>query len=283
MKLILLRLSLQHILLFLLLHVVPFLDCFHASLPDGFVQDLVAYIPPQEMIGTIITAATLAPYPQSLNTNVTSSPEHIMMMMFLASKDGKILILDMNKSSASWIPSSNMTVILDWKSRVCHNGSRWGIHSMTVHPKFGTTHPYLYLLYSSRKSSKDRCWDPTTYLASEPINRVSRITVTSNPWTLTSEKILLELTSSSKTYVSSQTPQEGTLAFGKDGMLYIATTSYDANSTIDRTSFLQGTILRIKDDGTIPQDNPNLSTLRSAKPCGKQIFPSKPMQSCSEV
>jgi hypothetical protein len=112
MKLIVPRLSLRQIIFLLFTYMIPFLDCYH-SLQDGFIQDLVAYIPPRVLTGTIITSATLAPYPQSWKGNLTSSHKPILL---LASKDGKILILEMKKSKASWIPSSNVTILLDWKS-----------------------------------------------------------------------------------------------------------------------------------------------------------------------
>jgi Glucose / Sorbosone dehydrogenase len=247
------------------------------SLPDGFIKDLVAYVPPSVLKDTVITAATVAPYPQSLNKNLSTSPSSALV--FLASKDGKIIVVDIPNSKLAFPPSSNFTMMLDWEPRVCHDGTRWGIHSMTVHPKFSTTHPYLYIMYSSRNAD-NICWDKT--LRSAAVNHVSRATVNFRPWKLTSELTLLELSSTQQSFISSKTPQEGTISFGKDGMLYVATTSYDANSTLDRTPFLQGTILRIHDDGRIPRDNPNVSPLRAAPPCGKNI-PSKPSKNCPEM
>jgi hypothetical protein len=245
-------------------------------LPVGFIQTLVAYIPPNVLVDTVITAVTVAPYPQALNKNSTLLSS---ALVFLASKDGKIIVVDIPDSKSTWPPSSDFTTILDWKPRVCHDGTRWGIHSMTVHPKFATTHPYLYIMYSSRNPD-NICWDKTFH--SIAANRVSRVTVKFRPWKLTSELPLLELTSTQHSFVSSKTPQEGTISYGKDGMLYIATTSYDANSTLDRSPFLQGTILRIHDDGRIPRDNPYVSSLRTATPCGKKL-PNKPIKTCAEM
>jgi hypothetical protein len=251
-------------------------DLIVYGLPTGFVQELVAYIPPNQLIDTIITAVTVAPYPQSLSKNSTLSSA---ALIFLASKDGKIIVIEMNDTKSAWLPSSNVTTIVDWKPRVCHNGTRWGIHSMTVHPKFATSHPYLYIMYSSR-NKENICWDRA--LRSDAVNRVSRTTVNFRPWKLTSELSLLELKSTQKAFLSAETPQEGTLSFGKDGMLYVATTSYSANSSIDQTPFLQGTILRIEDDGGIPRDNPYISSLRRVTPCGKKI-PLKPIKNCPEM
>jgi len=49
-------------------------------------------------------------------------------------------------------------------------------------------------------------------------------------------------------------PEEGTsrIAFGSDGMLYLSTTGKDPQDP----STLGGKVLRLKDDGTVPEDNP---------------------------
>jgi len=48
----------------------------------------------------------------------------------------------------------------------------------------------------------------------------------------------------------------GRIAFGPDGMLYITTGDAENNSLAQDINSLAGKILRIKDNGSIPEDNP---------------------------
>ena len=65
----------------------------------------------------------------------------------------------------------------------------------------------------------------------------------------------------------------GGMAFGNDGYLYLATgdagypREYDPANNLDN---LWGSILRIQDDGTVPDSNPYVTDPLAAR-CGTQI------------
>lgn len=110
-----------------------------------------------------------------------------------------------------------------------------GLLGVTIHPNF-TTNNFLYVFYTYTEDGK--LW-----------NKVLRITESNN-------KLQNAYTVLDK-IPASQFSNGGIIKFGPDGKLYIATGSDSDSSHLpqDKES-LVGKILRINDDGTIPQDNP---------------------------
>jgi putative heme-binding domain-containing protein len=97
-----------------------------------------------------------------------------------------------------------------------------------------------------------------TYVAAEPYphHRVSRFTARGDVALPGSEVVLLRGDDQRKLGNDSAGHQGGALHFGKDGKLYIAIGEQTAREPAQRLDTLQGKLLRINADGTIPDDNP---------------------------
>lgn len=112
--------------------------------------------------------------------------------------------------------------------------SEGGLLGLALHPEFDRNGwLYLYL---------------TTMAGSGLVNRVERYTLTDDVLTNRTE-ILTGIPGAS-------THDGGRIAFGPDGMLYIATGDADDSENAQDTDSLAGKILRITDKGGVPGDNP---------------------------
>lgn len=109
-----------------------------------------------------------------------------------------------------------------------------GLLGIALHPNF-LTNNYIYL-YSTSQTSNGI------------INRVERYRLSDDSL---SEKItILEGIKGSKNH------DGGHISFGPDGYLYITTGDAEVPNSAQDSLSLNGKILRIKDDGSIPSDNP---------------------------
>jgi glucose/arabinose dehydrogenase len=112
-----------------------------------------------------------------------------------------------------------------------------GLLGVTLDPNFSTNH-YVYIFYTATS--------PTVH------NRVSRFTAKGDVAVAGSQKVILDLPALGNTGGH----YGGSLRFGSDGKLYVGvgddTTPADAQSL----DTVNGKILRINRDGTIPADNP---------------------------
>jgi glucose/arabinose dehydrogenase len=109
-----------------------------------------------------------------------------------------------------------------------------GLLGLALHPDFASNH-WLYVYFTSRENGK-------------LINRVERYRWDND--SLMDRTVILD------DIPAGQYHDGGRLAFGPDGLLYLGTgDSGNSNLAQDKNS-LAGKILRIKDDGTIPRDNP---------------------------
>ena len=109
-----------------------------------------------------------------------------------------------------------------------------GLLGMALHPDFSNNR-YIYFYYTTRSEGK-------------LINRVER-------YKLDEQKL------SDKRVVVDNIPAAGNhdggrIAFGPDRMLYIATGDAQETSLAQDRNSLAGKILRVRDDGAIPEDNP---------------------------
>ncbi len=121
--------------------------------------------------------------------------------------------------------------------------SERGVLGLAVDPNF-TSNNYIYVYYSFNGS---------------PVrNRVSRFTVntTGTPTlNVASQTVLLDNISS-----AAGIHNAGTVLVGGDGKLYISTGDAGTSSNSQNLGNLSGKILRINRDGSIPSDNPFVST-----------------------
>jgi putative heme-binding domain-containing protein len=126
-----------------------------------------------------------------------------------------------------------------------HNWER-GLIGVTVHPDFPTTN-WLYVCYVMK--------EPFTH------HRISRFRVRGDVAIGSSEQVLLEGDDQSK--FGGNVPaghQGGAMHFGKDGRLYIGIGEQTAKTPAQDLRALQGKILCLMDDGSIPPDNPFVNT-----------------------
>ncbi len=120
-----------------------------------------------------------------------------------------------------------------------------GLIGVTVHPDFANQ-PYVYVCYVTAK--------PHTH------HRISRFRVEGDVAIADSEEVLIEGDDQSK--LGGNVPaghQGGAMHFGGDGMLYIGLGEQTAGMPAQELDTLQGKILRIEADGSIPPDNPFVS------------------------
>ena len=117
-----------------------------------------------------------------------------------------------------------------------------GLIGVTVAPNFPTD-PYVYVVYVTD--------NPYTH------HRISRFRADGDVAVTGSEEILFRGDDQSK--FGGHVPaghQGGGIHFGPDGKLYVGLGEQTAKTPSQRMDALQGKILRINPDGTIPSDNP---------------------------
>ncbi|GIV32050.1 MAG: hypothetical protein KatS3mg030_352 [Saprospiraceae bacterium] len=145
--------------------------------------------------------------------------------LFVLEKFGQVRIID---STGHLLPVPFLYIPVD-------NFNERGLLGIALPPDF-EQHPWVYLYYTVPGANH---------------NRVSRFRAVGNIADPLSEEILLELDT-----LAGPHHNAGAMLFGHDGMLYIATG--DGTHAPNSQSFdnLLGKILRIRPDGSIPEDNP---------------------------
>jgi len=98
-------------------------------------------------------------------------------------------------------------------------------------------------------------WIYVHYTTTEPRNRVSRFTVVGDVADPQSELVVWE-----NTQLAAVIHHGGSLAFGADGRLYIATGDQGFSANSRDLSNQHGKLLRVEADGSLPFDNPHLGT-----------------------
>jgi len=176
--------------------------------------------------------------------------------MLVATKPGQLRV---HKAGASGTIGA-----LDISDKVCSNSER-GLLGVAVDPDFGTTGSnYVYLYYTYNKFNACPLQEPARN--DNPVNRVSRFTISGDTVDPASEKILIDNIPS-----PNGNHNAGDLHFGKDGKLYVSVgdgacdyaepTECQSNNDASRDrNILLGKILRIDPDGSIPDDNPYAQT-----------------------
>ena len=114
-----------------------------------------------------------------------------------------------------------------------------GLLGITLDPNFSTNH-YVYIFYTATS--------PTVH------NRVSRYTANGDVAVPGSQKVLLDLPALGNTGAGGH--YGGSLRFGSDGKLYIGVGDDSTPADAQSLDTVNGKILRINRNGTIPANNP---------------------------
>ncbi|MAZ40875.1 glucose sorbosone dehydrogenase [bacterium] len=114
------------------------------------------------------------------------------------------------------------------------SGGEGGLLGLVLHPEF-ETNKYLYLYFTHSSTN-------TT------LNRVSRFVYQNGK--LVDEKIIIDDIPGAIFH------DGGRMAFGPDGLLYVTTGDATTPESAQDLTSLSGKILRVHDDGSIPEDNP---------------------------
>jgi glucose/arabinose dehydrogenase len=144
--------------------------------------------------------------------------------IFVTEKEGNIRVIESDKLVEEPLASLRVAKVFGG-----------GLLGITTHPDFAGNH-FLYVYYTY--SENEQLW-----------NKVLRITESNN-------KIQDAITIIDK-IPGSQFYNGGVIKFGPDKKLYVATgLSSEFSHQSQNASSLEGKILRLNDDGTIPADNP---------------------------
>ena len=144
--------------------------------------------------------------------------------IFVTEKDGTIKVIQNNTLLDSPLATLRGADVFDG-----------GLLGIALHPNFSTNH-YMYVFLTYEED--DNLW-----------NKILRITESENKLQ-NAETILDKIPGSSFT-------NGGFMKFGPDEKLYVGTgTVSDASHLPQDLDSLSGKILRLNDDGTIPNDNP---------------------------
>lgn len=194
---------------------------------DGFIEEMVA----SERAFT----GAFVPNP----TGPGTKPQ----MLLLSNKRGIVNVLTNPDESLE------TKEILNIEYALCSNGER-GFQSIVPHPNF-LENNYIYVFYTSIDNSPDCLEDPEF----GPRNRLSRFKMDSQTLRIKNEteEILLEGAPTPKFYHNG-----GAIKFGNDGKLYVTTGDGggDGPRTSQDLTNLHGALLRLNDDGSVPNDNP---------------------------
>lgn len=203
-----------------------------SKLKDLINKDEIATLPDQEPLwGNLNSDESLAdvqapPQVQTLVKNLNIPWE----IVFLA--DESILVTERPGDLVRIYPNDRQRITING---VSHRGEG-GLLGMALHPNFAKNN-WLYLYLTSTEGDKLK-------------NRVERYTFNLENNTLSERTVILDNIGGAPNH------DGGRIAFGPDGLLYVTTGDAQNSANAQNTSSLEGKILRIHDDGTIPTDNP---------------------------
>lgn len=181
----------------------------------------------KEVKPTVGVESTIIPVEQEMEI-IATGLEIPWDIAFLP--DGRMLVTE---RSGKLLMVGKETKTIKEIEGVMHKGEG-GLLGIAVHPQFEkNNYIYLYL---------------TTLDNGDIANKVERYTLVKD--VLGNRKVILSGIRGSSNH------DGGQLAFGPDGYLYITTGDAENPDLAQDKNSLNGKILRIKDDGSIPQDNP---------------------------
>ena len=121
-------------------------------------------------------------------------------------------------------------------------GAVHGYMDLALHPNFATNH-YIYLTYTKPIDDKKQ------------VTAIARMKFENNAVTESKDVFVGDIGTSR-------------IAFGKDGKLYVTTVAVGGNAA-QQLNDLGGKVLRLNDDGSVPQDNPFVKNPGNAK---KEVY-----------
>ncbi|MGB3683213.1 MAG: PQQ-dependent sugar dehydrogenase [Rubrobacteraceae bacterium] len=209
-----------------------------------------------------------AAVPQGFDDRPVVSIQKPTSMAF--TPDGRMLVstqpgvLRMRKTGVA-----GTTQALDIASKVCSTSER-GMLGVAIDPNF-SSNQYVYIYYTYNKTNGS-CPTGQPTSKDNPVNRVSRFTMSGDTVSGASEKVLIDNIPS-----PNGNHNGGDINFGKDGYLYISVGDGGGDYKNDSgrggqndasrdRNVLLGKILRVTRDGGIPATNPYTGT-NSAR-CG---------------
>lgn len=143
--------------------------------------------------------------------------------IFLTEKVGRVRVIDNGNLLNESVADLHVADVTDA-----------GLLGITTHPDFLTNH-FLYVYYTYKEN--DKLW-----------NKVLRITVPNDK--ISDAKVILDK------IPGAEFDNGGTLKFGPDRKLYIGTGDATDEDSAQNLNSIAGKILRLNDDGSIPNDNP---------------------------
>jgi PKD repeat protein len=164
------------------------------------------------------------------------------MMLMIASKDGLVHVMEDPDNS------SDVIQILDiGDENMCSNGER-GVQSIVAHPDFGHTNFWVYIFYTKFREGCSEGPDDG------PWNVVERLE-------MDAQTLELDYTSRVEIWRGAPLHEEmhngGAMAFGvADGKLYVTHGDSGNDQMVQPLDNTLGSIMRLNDDGGIPDDNP---------------------------
>ncbi|QSQ21419.1 PQQ-dependent sugar dehydrogenase [Pyxidicoccus parkwayensis] len=214
----------------LLLSLACLLCLASCAEPEPTVEPLL----PESAIGQQRAATVPPSFTDTEVANNLGSPTAMAFApdgrLFVCEQEGKLRVIQ----NGMLLAEPFVTVTTD------DNGER-GLLGVAFDPGF-PQQPYVYVYYTS----------PSPVLR----NRVSRFTANGNRAVSGSEVVLLEL----DPLTSASNHNGGALHFGRDGKLYIAVGDNARSANARELTTLKGKMLRINPDGSIPTDNPFVSS-----------------------
>lgn len=146
--------------------------------------------------------------------------------------DGRVLVTE-QKGNILFL-DNNGTLLKKYKLNDNYFNEGAGLLGLTLHPKFDDN-SYFYIYYTYKNDTKI-------------FNKIVRLQEKNS--TITENKTIMDK------IPGFQLHNGGVLKFGPDGKLYASIGDNTIPESSQDLSSLRGKILRINDDGTIPQDNP---------------------------
>ena len=197
--------------------------------------------------------------PANFSESVVASLNTTTSAAMAFAPDGRLFVGDTTRGQIRVIKNGSLLTSEALNLPVDHYGER-GIDGIAFDPNFASApadKKYVYIYYTVADPTNPNARDNNAF------NRLSRFAIkTTNADQLdpASEKMLLDHIPSTVGIHNG-----GALAFGPDGKIYVGVGEAGVSSNAQSLSSINGKILRLNPDGTIPSDNPFFNTAGARK------------------